>query len=169
VLGCGWVLSGQVLERVCAAGVDMTRMESVIRRHHVKHLSALEESPHDTVACTRKFAHMRNPTRNRMQIHARSHARTRAHAPTHTALALPTQVPYYLVSGLIFGGDAGACEAKLRSAGSARDLLALTSPDWVALLRRYYLARPHVCVRAAPSAARAAFLAQAHPPPPPSP
>ena len=45
-----------MLEGVCEAGVDMTRMASVVRRHHVKHLNALEETPHDTVPRARAHA-----------------------------------------------------------------------------------------------------------------
>jgi hypothetical protein len=40
----------ETLEEVYAQGIDMERMATVIERFHVRHLSALEDAPHETLA-----------------------------------------------------------------------------------------------------------------------
>jgi hypothetical protein len=121
----------------------------------------IQDRSHEPV---RVHTNPREPAHTNLQASMRY---TQAYA--HTAPLPPrthTQLPYYCVSAFVFGAADSDCAAKLRSAAAAKGLLSLTSDDWVAALRAYYLARPFVCVRAAPSAARAAALAEVRPPEP---
>ena len=109
-----------VLQELCAKGLDMARMATIMHRFHIRHLNALEDSPHDTLA-------------------------------------------HYITLSLLFGREPEDAGRKLRSVFSGdamTPLQAWTSDEWVALLKESMLEAPMVCVRAVPSAARAAQLAK---------
>jgi len=65
---------------------------------------------------------------------------------------------HYLIQTFLFAQAPADAEQKLSTMFQASALCSLSSADWVAMVRSFFLTPPSVCVRATPSASRAAAL-----------